>query len=107
MSDKPVHYTSIHVQEARELLNDPDTVIIDIRDKVTFEAGNIPNSINVSEETIVDFLGSTDDQAPLLSIVIMVSIVKTRLNILSKMDFNLFLVLMVGILNIFSRNPVK
>ena len=42
MSDKPVHYTSIHVQEARELLNDPDTVIIDIRDKVTFEAGNIP-----------------------------------------------------------------
>ena len=66
MSDKPVHYTSIHVQEARELLNDPDTVIIDIRDKVTFEAGNIPNSINVSEETIVDFLGSTDRQAPLL-----------------------------------------
>ena len=66
MSDKPVHYTSIHVQEARELLNDPDTVIIDIGDKVTFEAGNIPNSINVSEETIIDFLGSTDDQAPLL-----------------------------------------
>ena len=41
-------------------------MIIDIRDKVTFEAGNIPNSINVSEETIVDFLGSTDHQAPLL-----------------------------------------
>jgi len=66
MSDKPVHYTSIHVQEAQELLNDPDTVIVDIRDKVSFEAGNIPNSINVSEETIVDFLGSTDRQAPLL-----------------------------------------
>ena len=66
MSDKPVHYTSIHVQEAQELLNDPDTLIVDIRDKVSFEAGNIPNSINVSEETIVDFLGSTDRQAPLL-----------------------------------------
>ena len=66
MSDKPVHYTSIHVQEAQELLNDPDTVIVDIRDKVSFEAGNIPNSNNVSEETIVDFLGSTDRQAPLL-----------------------------------------
>ena len=66
MSDKPVHYTSIHVQEAQELLNDPDTVIVDIRDKVSFQAGNIPNSINLSNEDIVDFLDSTDRKAPLL-----------------------------------------
>ena len=66
MTGKPVHYKCIHLQKAQELLNDPGTVIIDIRDKVSFQAGNIPNSINLSNEDIVDFLDSTDRKAPLL-----------------------------------------
>ena len=66
MNVKPMHYKCIHVQEAQELLNDPGTVIVDIRDKVSFQAGNIPNSINLSNEDIVDFLDSTDRKAPLL-----------------------------------------
>jgi len=66
MTVKPIHYKCIHVQEAQELLNDPGTVIVDIRDKVSFQAGNIPNSINLSNEDIVDFLDSTDRKAPLL-----------------------------------------
>ena len=66
MTVKPMHYKCIHVQEAQELINDPGTVIIDIRDKVSFQAGNIPNSINLSNEDIVDFLDSTDRKAPLL-----------------------------------------
>ncbi len=66
MTVKPMHYKCIHVQEAQELLNDPGTVIVDIRDKVSFQAGNIPNSINISNEDIVDFLDSTDRKAPLL-----------------------------------------
>ena len=61
-----MHYKCIHVQEAQELLNDPGTVIVDIRDKVSFQAGNIPNSINLSNEDIVDFLDSTDRKAHLL-----------------------------------------
>jgi len=61
-----MHYKCIHVQEAQELLNDPGTVIVDIRDKVSFQAGNIPNSINFSNEDIVNFLDSTDRKAPLL-----------------------------------------
>ncbi|MEE3150104.1 MAG: thiosulfate sulfurtransferase GlpE [Candidatus Neomarinimicrobiota bacterium] len=61
-----MHYKCIHVQKAQELLNDPGTVIVDIRDKVSFQAGNIPNSINLSNEDIVDFLDSTDRKAPLL-----------------------------------------
>ena len=61
-----MHYKYIHVQEAQELLNDPGSVIVDIRDKVSFQAGNIPNSINLSNEDIVDFLDSTDRKAPLL-----------------------------------------
>ena len=56
MTVKPMHYKCIHVQEAQELINDPGTVIVDIRDKVSFQAGNIPNSINLSNEDIVDFL---------------------------------------------------
>ena len=66
MTVKPMHYKCIHVQEAQELLNDPGTVIVDIRDKVSFQAGNIPNSINFSNEDIVNFLDSTDRKAPLL-----------------------------------------
>jgi len=66
MTVKPIHYKCIHVQKAQELLNDPGTVIIDIRDKVSFQAGNIPNSINLSNEDIVDFLDSTDRKATLL-----------------------------------------
>ena len=66
MTVKPMHYKCIHAQEAQELLNDPGTVIVDIRDKVSFQAGNIPNSINLSNEDIVDFLDSTDRKAPLL-----------------------------------------
>ena len=66
MTVKPMHYKCIHVQEAQELLNDPGTVIVDIRDKVSFQAGNIPNSINLSNEDIVDFLDSTDRKAPLM-----------------------------------------
>jgi len=66
MTVKPMHYKCIHVQEAQELLNDPGTVIVDIRDKVSFQAGNIPNSINLSNEDIVDFLDSTDRKAPFL-----------------------------------------
>ena len=61
-----MHYKCIHVQEAQELLNDPGTVIVDNRYKVSFQAGNIPNSINLSNEDIVDFLDSTDRKAPLL-----------------------------------------
>ena len=66
MSDKPVRFKCIDVQEVQELLNDPGTVIIDIRDKASYQAGNIPNSINLSNEDIVDFLDSTDRKAPLL-----------------------------------------
>ena len=66
MTVKPMHYKCIHVQEAQELLNDPGIVIVDIRDKVSFQAGNIPNSINLSNEDIIDFLDSTDRKAPLL-----------------------------------------
>ena len=61
-----MHYKCIHVQKAQELLNYPGTVIVDIRDKVSFQAGNIPNSINLSNENFVDFLDSTDRKAPLL-----------------------------------------
>ena len=66
MSDKPVRFKCIDVKEAQELLKNPDAVIIDIRDKASYQAGNIPNSINVSDGNIVDFLNSTDRQVPLL-----------------------------------------
>ena len=66
MPDKPERFKCIDVQEAQELLKNPSTVVIDIRDKASFQAGNIPKSINVSDGNIVDFLNSTDRQVSLL-----------------------------------------
>ena len=66
MPDKPVRFKCIDVQEAQELLKNPGTVVIDIRDKVSYQSGNISNSINVSDGNIVDFLNSTDRQVSLL-----------------------------------------
>ena len=61
-----MRFKCIDVKEAQELLKNPDAVIIDIRDKASYQAGNIPNSINVSDGNIVDFLNSTDRQVSLL-----------------------------------------
>ena len=58
-----MHYKCIHAQEAQELSNNPGTIIIDTRDNISFKAGNISNSIILSNENILD---SIDRKAPLL-----------------------------------------
>ena len=53
-------YKCISLDEARMLLDNPDTVIVDIRDSQSYEDGNIPESINISNDNIDQFLEKTD-----------------------------------------------
>lgn len=53
-------YKCISLDEAQSLLDNPDTVIVDIRDKGSYEDGNIPRSINISQDNIDNFLEKTE-----------------------------------------------
>ena len=59
-------YKCISLDEAQPLLDNPDTVIVDIRDKGSYEEGNIPGSINISDENIDNFLEKTERDINLL-----------------------------------------
>ena len=59
-------YKCISLDEARMLLDNPDTVIVDIRDSQSYEDGNIPESINISNDNIDQFLEKTDRDVNLL-----------------------------------------
>ena len=59
-------YKCISLDEARALLDNPDTVIVDIRDSQSYEDGNIPESINISDNNIDQFLEKTDRDVSLL-----------------------------------------
>ena len=59
-------YKCISLDEAQILLDNPDTVIIDIRDQGSYKDGNIPRSINISQKNIDHFLENTDRDKNLL-----------------------------------------
>ena len=59
-------YKCISLDEAQHLLDSPETIIVDIRDKQSYEIGNIPRSINISEENINNFLEDAERDKDLL-----------------------------------------
>ncbi len=59
-------YKCISMDEAQLLLDNHDTVIVDIRDRQSYEDGSIPKSINISKENIDNFMEKTDRDINLL-----------------------------------------
>ena len=60
-------YRRISIREAKILIdNNPDITITDIRDSESYNLGNIPNSINVNNKNIAQFLKDTSKEKPLL-----------------------------------------
>ena len=59
-------YKCISLDEAQHLLDSPETIIVDFRDKQSYEIGNIPRSINISEENINNFLEDAERDKNLL-----------------------------------------
>ncbi len=43
-----------------------DLQIVDIRDNASFEAGHIPNSTNLTNENLADFIHDADMDSPLI-----------------------------------------
>ncbi len=66
MSNKMQSYKCINVSEAKELIINNKVTIADIRDTGSYQEGNIPDSINLSDQNIEEFMETADRSAPLL-----------------------------------------
>ena len=66
MSNEMQSYKCIDVNEAKELIINNKVTIADIRDTGSYQEGNIPDSINLTDHNIEEILDTADRSAPLL-----------------------------------------
>ena len=66
MSNEMQSYKCINVNEAKELIINNKSNIDDIRDTGSYQEGNIPDSINLSDQNIEEFMDTADRSTPLL-----------------------------------------
>ena len=66
MSNEMQSYKCIDVSEAKELIINNKVTIADIRDNGSYKEGNIPDSINLTDQNIEEFMETADRSAPLL-----------------------------------------
>ena len=66
MSNEIQSYKRIDVSGAKELIINNKVTIADIRDTGSFQEGNIPDSINLTDQNIEEFMETADRSAPLL-----------------------------------------
>ena len=61
-----ISVNQIDVHKVKELEDKGPTTIVDIRDPSSFQAGHIPNAINLSDNTVEQFTNVTDKNNPLV-----------------------------------------
>ena len=66
MNNEMQSYKCIDVSEAKELIKNNKVTIADIRDTGSYQEGNIPDSINLTDQNIKEFIETADRSAPLL-----------------------------------------
>ncbi|MCL6417353.1 thiosulfate sulfurtransferase GlpE [Aestuariirhabdus sp. Z084] len=59
-------YQCISVEEAEALIRQGDVTLLDIRDPTSFAAGNIQNSVQVSNTNVGDILSTADKDKPVI-----------------------------------------
>lgn len=59
-------YQCISINDAKQLIDDRDVTLLDIRDAASFAAGHIPDSINVNNDNVEAVLSHADKNKPLL-----------------------------------------
>jgi thiosulfate sulfurtransferase len=59
-------YKCISIEDAKTLIAAKDVSLADIRDAGSFLAGNISNSVNVSDHNLEQYLLATDKDAPMI-----------------------------------------
>jgi len=66
MSNEMQRYKCIDVTEAKELIINNKVTIADIRDTGSYQEGNIPDSINLTDQNIEEFMEIADRSEHLL-----------------------------------------
>ena len=56
----------IDIQKVKEMGENGSATIVDIRDSASFQSGHIPNAIHLSDDTVQQFVSSTDKEKPLI-----------------------------------------
>lgn len=59
-------FKHISVADAAELIKTETCNVVDIRDSLTFSQGYIPESINLHQDNLADFIKTTSKNSPLL-----------------------------------------
>jgi thiosulfate sulfurtransferase len=60
------NFTRINANDAKALMEQGNSQIIDIRDAMSFQNGHIQNSSHVDNQNIDSFIAQADQQAPLI-----------------------------------------
>jgi len=59
-------YQCILIEDAQTLIENNEVTLVDIRDPASFAAGNITNSIHVSNENVEQLVAEADKSIPLI-----------------------------------------
>jgi thiosulfate sulfurtransferase len=59
-------YKCISIDAAKMLIDQGDVTVADVRDAGSFRAGNIANAVNLQQDTVEQFLSTTDKSRPLI-----------------------------------------
>jgi len=59
-------YKCISIDEAKAIIDEGGATIADVRDPGSHQAGNIANSVNIQQDTVEEFLLTTDKDKPLI-----------------------------------------
>ena len=59
-------FECIDIPEAKNLIDNENAVVVDIRDAASFSAGAIENAIRLDNSSVTDFLASADLERPLI-----------------------------------------
>jgi thiosulfate sulfurtransferase len=59
-------FEEIDTQKAKELIDQGNITIVDIRDTSSFEEGHIENAVSVNDTNIEEFVNSADKNQPVL-----------------------------------------
>ena len=59
-------FKEIDVQQAKELIDQGNIIIVDIRDRDSFEQGHIESALSISDGNIEEFVNNTDKAKPVL-----------------------------------------
>ena len=59
-------FECIDIPEAKDLIENENAVVVDIRDAASFSAGAIEKAIHMDNSSVTDFLASADLERPLI-----------------------------------------